>query len=92
METVLAASAVPVRSREVSFVKPPGAMVPVPGVTLSVIEVMVGAAGAVVSMVAVCPVKARLSKRTLTLAEKRFAVMMSSLPSPFTSPKATERG
>ena len=51
METVLAASAVPVRSREVSFVKPPGAMVPVLGAASSVIEVMVGAAGAAVSTV-----------------------------------------
>ena len=51
METVLAASAVPVRSSEVSFVNPPGATVPMMGVTSSVIEVMDGAAGAVVSTV-----------------------------------------
>ena len=51
METLLAASALPVRRSEVSFVKPPGAMVPVMGETLSVIEVMEGAAGAVVSTV-----------------------------------------
>ena len=33
-----------------------------------------------------------LPKRTLTLLDKLLAVMMSSLPSPFTSPKETERG
>ena len=48
---VLAASAVPVSSSEVSFVNPPGAIVPAMGETLSVIEVMEGAAGAVVSTV-----------------------------------------
>ena len=48
---MLAASAVPVRSREVSFVKPPGAMVPVLGAASSVIEVMEGAEGAAVSTV-----------------------------------------
>ena len=51
METLLAASAVPVRTSEVSFVKPPEAMVPVMGAASSVIEVMVGAAGAAVSTV-----------------------------------------
>ena len=33
-----------------------------------------------------------LPNSTLTLLEVPFAVMMSSLPSPFTSPKVTERG
>ena len=44
--------------------------------------------------VAVCPVKAMLFKSTLTLEtlETLFAVIMSSLPSPFTSPKFTPRG
>ena len=52
--------------------------------------------GAVVSngapTLAVCPVKARLFKRTLVLSELRFAVMISSLPSPLISPKVTEFG
>ena len=44
--------------------------------------------------VAVFPVKARLFKSTLALLEEEpeFAVMISNLPSPFTSPKATEVG
>ena len=33
-----------------------------------------------------------LPSSTLTLAELKFAVIMSSLPSPFTSPKVTEAG
>ncbi len=33
-----------------------------------------------------------MPKRTLELLEPKFAVMMSSLPSPFTSPKVTEFG
>jgi hypothetical protein len=49
METVLPASAVPVRRREVSFEESPEAMVPVRGEMSSVTEVMTGAAGAVVS-------------------------------------------
>jgi hypothetical protein len=42
--------------------------------------------------VAVCPVKGMLFKSTLAFPELKFAVVMSSLPSPFTSPKATESG
>ena len=53
---------------------------------LLVFEVTVGAA----ATVAVCPVKARLFKSTLTLLEPKFDVMMSSLLSPFTSPTVTE--
>ena len=41
---------------------------------------------------AVCPVKAMLFKSTLALLEPLFAVMRSSLPSPFTSPSLTEFG
>ena len=33
-----------------------------------------------------------MPKSTLAVLELRFAVMMSSLPSPFTSPKVTEAG
>ena len=47
-------------------------------------------AGAMVSTVAVCPLNARLFNSTLPL--EPFAVIISSLPSPFTSPKVTERG
>ena len=42
--------------------------------------------------VAVCPVKAMLFKSTLVLPELKFAVVISSLPSPFRSPKATAIG
>ena len=55
---------------------------------LLVFEVTVGA----VATVAVCPVKAMLFKNTPALFDREFAVMISSLPSPFTSPKATEFG
>ena len=41
---------------------------------------------------AVCPVNARLFNSTLEFEELIFAVMMSSRPSPFTSPKVTEFG
>jgi len=92
MDTVLAASAVPVRSSEVSLVKPPGAMVPVMGKALSVIEVIEGASGGMASTVAIYPVKATLFKSTLAFPEPEFAVVMSSLPSPFRSPKATAIG
>ena len=57
---------------------------------LLLFKVTVGAAGAVTF--AVCPVKAMLFKSTLALAEPKLAVMMSSLPSPFTSPKVTDIG
>ena len=53
---------------------------------LLVFKVTVGA------IFAVCPVKAMLFKSTLALLDTLFAVMMSSLPSPFTSPKVTEVG
>ena len=33
-----------------------------------------------------------MPKSTLALVDPKFAVMMSSLPSPFTSPKVKERG
>ena len=52
----------------------------------TVLEVTVGVT------LAVCPVKARLFKRTLAFPELKFAVVISSLPSPFRSPKATESG
>ena len=55
---------------------------------LLVLEVTVGGA----TTVAVCPVKAMLFKSTPALLKPIFAVMMSSLPSRFTSPKVTERG
>ena len=55
---------------------------------LLVFEVTVGGA----TTVAVCPVKAMLFKSTPALFELEFAVRISSLPSPFTSPKVTEFG
>ena len=42
--------------------------------------------------VAVCPVKAMLFQSTLAFPEMKFAVVISSLPSPFRSPKATAIG
>ena len=82
-----------------SFVTPPEAMVPVMGAASSVIDEMEGAAGGTMSdgvtvaeIVAVCPVKARLFNSTLAVLDPLFAVMMSSLPSPFTSPMETEFG
>ena len=70
--------------------KPVPAMIRVVSVAgkLLVFEVTVGGA----ATVADCPVKAMLFKSTLALAELLFAVMMSSLPSPFTSPKVTPNG
>ena len=44
------------------------------------------------STVAVCPVKAWLFKRTLAFPEAKFVMVISSLPSPFRSPKAIESG
>jgi hypothetical protein len=63
------------------------------GVGLGV-GVGVGVGVGAVPTLAVCPVKARLFKSTLALDEPKiaFAVMMSSLPSAFTSPKLTEEG
>ena len=46
--------------------------------------------GAIASTLAVCPVKARLFNSTLALLLLISAVIMSNLPSPFTSPKAPE--
>ena len=57
---------------------------------LLVFEVTVGATDA--TTVAVCPVKAMLFKSTLALADEKFAVMRSSLPSLLISPKLTEDG
>ena len=57
---------------------------------LFVFKVTVGAA--TFETFAVCPVKAMLFKSTLALLEPLFAVMRSSLPSPFTSPSVTEFG
>ena len=51
METVLPASAVPVRRREVSLEESPDEMVPVRGEMSSVTEVMTGADGAVASRI-----------------------------------------
>ena len=53
---------------------------------LLVFKVTVGA------IFAVCPMKAMLFKSTPALSAPLFAVMMSSLPSPFTSPKVTVVG
>jgi hypothetical protein len=63
------------------------------GVGLGV-GVGVGVGVGAVPTLAVCPVNARLFKSTLTLLEEEpeFAVMISNLPSPFTSPKVTELG
>ena len=56
----------------------------------AVFEVTVGAA--TFETLNVCPVKARLFKSTLALELPIFAVIMSSLPSPFTSPKVEAIG
>jgi len=56
---------------------------------LLMFEVTVGAAGTTDT---VCPVKARLFKSTLALLEPKFPVMISSLPSRFTSPRVTATG
>ena len=76
----------PVKSAPVMVILVPPAVVPLLGEIL----ITVGAAGA--TTVAVCPVKARLFKSTLAVLPNRFAVMISRLPSPFTSPSVTENG
>ena len=92
LTTVTLVAAVPPMVTAVAPVKsvPVMVMVVPPAVEPLVGEIFVTVGGAVT--VAVCPVKARLFKSTLALLEPEFAVMISSLPSRFTSPKATERG
>jgi hypothetical protein len=55
-------------------------------------EILVTVGAATLETFAVCPVKAMLFNSTLASLEVVFAVMMSSLLSPFTSPKLTENG
>ena len=76
----------PVKSAPVMVIIVPPAVDPLVG------EILFTVGAGVTATEAVCPVNAMLFKSTLEVLSKVFAVMMSSLPSLFTSPKVKKYG
>ena len=94
LTTVTLVAATPSMVTAVAPVKlaPVMVMLVPPAVDPLVGEILATVGAAPSETVAVWPVKLMLFKSTLTLLEIIFAVLISSLPSPLTSPKVTETG
>ena len=93
LTTTTLVAAIPPMVTPVAPVKPVPVMVMlVPPATGPLVGEILVTVGTGTTTLAVCPVKAMLFNSTLALLEVEFAVRISSLPSPFTSPKVTEFG